>query len=65
MEPIVPITLRIPDIPAVERVVKRTDPDQQKREQQQREQQKKRELEPESPELPQEDDGLPHIDISV
>jgi hypothetical protein len=65
MEPIIPITLRIPDIPAVERVVKRTDPDQQKREQQRREHKKREPQEPESPELPPEDDGLPHIDISV
>ena len=65
MEPIVPITLRIPDIPAVERVVKRTDPDKQKREHQQPRQQKKREAEVEAPAPEQEDDGLPHIDISV
>lgn len=65
MEPIVPITLRIPDIPAVERVVKRTDPDHQKREQQRREQKKREPEEPHTPEAPPEDDGLPHIDINV
>jgi hypothetical protein len=64
MEPIRPIAPGISGLPAVERVLKHVDPDQQKREQQKREQ-KKREQEPEAPEPPHEDDGLPHIDVSV
>ena len=63
MDPIQPIEPRVLNIPAIERVSHRVDPDQQKREQQQREQQRRRE-QPE-PEEPQEDDGLPHIDVSV
>jgi hypothetical protein len=64
MEPIVPITPRIPNMPGVERVGQRVDPEQQKREQKKREQ-KRREPDQNVRELPEEDDGLPHIDISV
>jgi hypothetical protein len=64
MEPIVPITPRIPTLPGVERVGQHVDPDHQKREQKKREQ-KKREPEQETAEVPEEDDGLPHIDVSV
>lgn len=61
MDPIQPIGPRIQNIPSVERVGHRVDPEQQKREQQKREPQQKRER-PE-PEQPEEDDGLPHIDV--
>ena len=65
MEPIVPITPRIPTLPGVERVGQHVDPEQQKRERQKREQKRR---EPEAridDEPPQEDDGMPHIDVSV
>lgn len=61
MDPIQPIGPRIQNIPSVERVGHRVDPEQQKREQQKKDQQQKRER-PE-PEQPEEDDGLPHIDV--
>jgi len=66
MEPIRPIAPRISGLPAVERIVKHVDPDQQKREQRER-QQKKREPEPDEAPAPppDEDDGRPHIDVSV
>jgi hypothetical protein len=62
MDPISPITQRISEIPSVERVMQRIDPEQQKREQQRREQERKRRQQQESDE-PEEDDGLPHIDV--
>jgi hypothetical protein len=65
MDPIQPITARIPEIPGVERVTHRVDPEQQKRDQQRREQQRRREHERRDSDDPQEDDGLPHIDVSV
>ena len=64
MEPIQPIGPRVYEIPGVERVSHRVDPDQQKREQQTREQRRKQEQRGEEPE-PGDDDGLPHIDVSV
>ena len=60
MDPIQPIGPRISNIPAVERVGHRIDPEQQKREQQKKDQQRRQ---PEQPEEPDEDDGLPHIDV--
>jgi hypothetical protein len=62
MDPISPITQRISEIPSVERVMHRVDPEQQKREQQRREQERKRQQQQE-PDEPEEDDGLPHIDV--
>ncbi|HEX6458946.1 MAG TPA: hypothetical protein VF032_08525 [Thermoleophilaceae bacterium] len=62
MEPIQPIGPRVYEIPGVERVSQRVDPEQQKREQRKREQQKQRERRDDE-EQPEEDDGLPHIDI--
>ena len=61
MDRIEPVGPRVYDIPSVERVGHRVDPDQQKREQQKRDGQR-REHGDEPPE-PEEDDGLPHIDI--
>ena len=61
MDPIQPIAPRIQNIPSVERVGHRVDPEQQKREQRKNEQQRQRE-QPE-PEQPEDDDGLPHIDV--
>ena len=63
MDPIQPITRRIPALPAVERADHRVDPEKQKREHEKRERQRREQ--PPEPELPEEDDGLPHIDISV
>ncbi|HEX4760050.1 MAG TPA: hypothetical protein VH256_04580 [Thermoleophilaceae bacterium] len=60
MDPIQPIGPRISNIPAVERVGHRIDPEQQKREQQKKDQQRRQR---EQPEEPDEDDGLPHIDV--
>ncbi len=65
MEPIQPIGPRVYEIPGVERVSHRVDPDQQKREQQKREQQRKHEQQCDDEQEPDEGDGLPHIDISV
>ena len=62
MDPIQPIGPRISNIPSVERVQHRVDPEQQKREQQKRDQQRRREHET-ADEEPEEDDGLPHIDV--
>ena len=60
MDPIQPIGPRISNIPAVERVGHRIDPEQQKREQQKKDQQRHQRKQPEEPD---EDDGLPHIDV--
>jgi hypothetical protein len=62
MDPISPITQRISEIPSVERVMHRVDPEQQKREQPKREQQRQRQQQG-KPDEPEEDDGLPHIDV--
>ena len=62
MEPIQPVGPRVYEIPAVERIDHRVDPEQQKREQQKKEQQREREQRGEEQE-PEEDDGLPHIDV--
>jgi hypothetical protein len=62
MDPIQPIGPRISNIPSVERVHHRVDPEQQKRDQQKREQQRKREQQVVDEES-EEDDGLPHIDV--
>jgi hypothetical protein len=64
MDRIEPVGPRIYEIPSVERVGHRVDPEQQKREQQKRDGQRRRERDGE-PAEPEEDDGLPHIDISV
>jgi hypothetical protein len=64
MDPIQPIGSSIPNIPSVERVGHRVDPEQQKREQQKRDQQRRREAE-DVDEEPEEDDGLPHIDVCI
>jgi hypothetical protein len=63
MDSIQPITPRIPTLPAVEPTGHRVDPEQQKREQERREQ-KRREPERDA-EPSEEDDGLPHVDVSV
>jgi hypothetical protein len=60
MEPIQPIT---PRIPSVEPIHRRIDPEQQKREEQRRERQRREHHE--EPDAPEEDDGRPHIDVSV
>ena len=52
MEPIQPIGPRVYEIPAVERVSHRVDPEQQKQRERREEEQP-----------PEEDDGLPHIDV--
>lgn len=62
MDRIEPVGPRVYDIPAVERVGHRVDPDQEKREQQKRDGQRRQEHGDE-PAEPAEDDGLPHIDI--
>lgn len=64
MDPIQPIQPLIQNIPSVERVGHRVDPDQQRREQQRRHGQRQYPQQPE-PEEPEEDDGMPHIDVSV
>jgi hypothetical protein len=63
MDPIQPISPRVNNIPSVERVGQRIDPEQQKREQQKRDQQRKREQYDDDADQPEEDDGLPHIDV--
>ena len=63
MDPIQPISPRINNIPSIERVHQRVDPDQEKREQQKREEQRRREQYAEESDEPEEDDGLPHIDV--
>lgn len=62
MDPIQPISPAVQNLPAVEPVHRRVDPDEQRREQERRE---RRRREPEEPETPEEDDGRPHIDVSV
>lgn len=63
MDPIQPIGPRPYEIPGVERVSHRVDPEQQKREQQKRDQQR-REREPsEDDDEPEEDEGRGHIDV--
>jgi hypothetical protein len=63
MDPIQPISPRINNIPSIERVGPRVDPEQQKKEQRKRDEQRRREQYAEEPDKPDEDDGLPHIDI--
>jgi hypothetical protein len=63
MDPIQPIQPLIHNIPSVERVGHRVDPDQQRREQQKKD--GRREPPQREDEEPEEDDGLPHIDVSV
>jgi len=62
MDPIQPISPAIQNLPAVEPVHRRADPDQQRREQERRE---RRRREHEEPETTEEDDGRLHIDVSV
>jgi hypothetical protein len=60
MEPIRPIGPKLPDIPGVERIWPDGERERQRREEQQK---KKRERRP--VQEPPEDDGRPHIDVSV
>jgi hypothetical protein len=60
MEPIRPIGPRPREIQAVEPVWREGE-----REQREREQQRKRKQQPTRRPEPEEDDGLPHIDVSV
>jgi hypothetical protein len=60
MEPIRPIGPKPPDIPGVERIWPDGERERQRREEQQK---KKRERRP--VQEPPEDDGRPHIDVSV
>jgi hypothetical protein len=64
MDAIQPITPRIPDIPAIEPVGQRVDPEQQKREREKRDRERRRDQHAER-ERSEDDDGLPHIDVSV
>jgi hypothetical protein len=61
MEPIRPIGPRLPDIPGVERVWPEGERERQRREDGQRRKKPK----PQRVQEPPEDDGLPHIDVSV
>jgi hypothetical protein len=61
MEPIRPIGPRPQEIPAVEPVWREGEREQREREQQRKKRQQKPTRRPE----PEEDDGLPHIDVSV
>jgi hypothetical protein len=63
MDPIQPIGPRINNIPSVERVGHRVDPEQQKREQQKKERQRQQRDQPQHGEAREDDDGLPHIDV--
>jgi hypothetical protein len=66
MDPIQPISPAIQNLPAVEPVHRRVDPDEQRREQERRERERRRrERGGSEPEPPEEDDGRPHIDVSV
>jgi hypothetical protein len=65
MEPIQPIGPRVYEIPGVERVSHRVDPEQQKREHKKREQHEQSRREDDDEQPSEEDDGLPHIDVSV
>ncbi|HEY1597324.1 MAG TPA: hypothetical protein VGF74_18135 [Thermoleophilaceae bacterium] len=62
MDPIQPISPLVSNIPSIERVGHRVDPDQQRREQEKKDGQRER-RQPQDPEEPEEDDGLPHIDV--
>jgi hypothetical protein len=61
MEPIRPIGPKPPDIPGVERIW----PDGERERQRREEERKRRKSKPQRTEEPPEDDGLPHIDVSV
>ena len=61
MEPIRPIGPRPQEIPAVEPVWREGEREQRKREQER----KRKQQQPARRAEPEEDDGLPHIDISV
>jgi hypothetical protein len=64
MDPIQPISPAAQNLPAVEPVHHRVDPDQQRKEQERRERERRhRKEEAEGPE--EGEDGLPHIDVSV
>ena len=60
MEPIRPIGPRPQEIPAIEPVWREGE-----REQRQREQRKRQQRKPQRVQEPPEDDGRPHIDVSV
>jgi hypothetical protein len=64
MDPTQAIGPGIPSLPPVEPLAHRVDPERRKREQQERER-KKREQQWKEPAEPEEDDGRPHVDISV
>jgi hypothetical protein len=61
MEPIRPIGPKPPDIPGVERIW----PDGERERQRREEERKRRKSKPQRTEEPPEDDGRPHIDVSV
>jgi len=61
MEPIRPIGPKPLDIPGVERVWPEGERERQRREEQQKKRRREQQREQEAP----EDDGLPHIDVSV
>jgi hypothetical protein len=61
MEPIRPIGPKPPDIPGVERVW----PEGERERQRQEDGQKRKRPKPQRVQEPPEDDGLPHIDVSV
>jgi hypothetical protein len=63
MDPIQPISAATQNLPAVEPVHRRVDPDQQRREHERRERERRRREE--EPEPSEDDDGRPHIDVSV
>jgi hypothetical protein len=62
MEPIRPIGPKQPDLPAVERVWPDGERERHRRDEEQR---RKRQQPPRPATEPDEDDGLPHIDVSV
>ena len=62
MEPIRPIGPRPPELPAVERVWPEGE---RERRQNEGEQRKRKQQQPHRSAEPDEDDGLPHIDVSV
>jgi hypothetical protein len=61
MEPIRPISRDLPKLEAIERVEREAE---RRRDEQQRQEQRKRPR-PQRPLEPPEDDGRPHIDVSV
>ena len=62
MEPIRPIGPRQPELPAVERVWQ---PGERERRREEEQRKRKQQRKPHPLEEPPEDDGRPHIDVSV